>query len=96
MFLGSGLLFLAMMFATVGGGRRAGRTATSAVAGTEINTDVALFGQMTVLALSKTYAVKMAAVFMMSLATIWLRTELDAALAGRHHLPCRAGHPGGQ
>lgn len=74
-FLGSGLLFLAMMFVTsaVGAGL-AGSNA--AVAGTEINTDVALFGQMTVLALSKTYAVKMAAVFMISLATIWLRTEL--------------------
>ncbi|WP_243841415.1 hypothetical protein [Mycobacterium sp. DL592] len=74
-FLGSGLLFLAMMFATsaVGAGLAG---SNMAVAGTEINTDVALFGQMTVLALSKTYAVKMAAVFMMSLATIWLRTDL--------------------
>ena len=74
-FLGSGLLFLAMMFATsaVGAGLAESNTA---VAGTEINTDVALFGQMTVLALSKTYAIKMAAVFMISLATIWLRTEL--------------------
>jgi len=74
-FLGSGLLFLAMMFVTsaVGAGLAGSNTA---VAGAEINTDVALFGQMTVLALSKTYAVKMAAVFMISLATIWLRTEL--------------------
>ena len=31
---------------------------------------------MAVLALSKTYALRMAAVFMMSLATIWLRTGL--------------------
>jgi hypothetical protein len=74
-FLGSGLLFLAMMFATsaVGAGLAGSNTA---VAGTEVDTDVALFGQMTVLALSKTYAVRMAAVFMISLATIWLRTEL--------------------
>jgi hypothetical protein len=74
-FLGSGLLFLAMMFVTsaVGAGLAGSNTA---VAGTEVNTDVALFGQMTVLALSKTYAVRMAAVFMISLATIWLRTEL--------------------
>ena len=74
-FLGSGLLFLAMMFATsaVGAGLA---ESNAAVAGTEIDTDVALFGQMTVLALSKTYAVKMAGVFMISLATIWLRTEL--------------------
>ena len=74
-FLGSGLLFLAMMFATsaVGAGLAGSNTA---VGGTEVSTDVALFGQMTVLALSKTYAIKMAAVFMISLATIWLRTEL--------------------
>ncbi|TGD89400.1 hypothetical protein BayCH28_06950 [Mycolicibacterium sp. CH28] len=74
-FLGSGLLFLAMMFATsaVGAGLAG---SNSAVSGTLVSTDVAIFGQMTVLALSKTYAIKMAAVFMMSLATIWLRTEL--------------------
>jgi hypothetical protein len=34
------------------------------------------FGKMVVLAVSKTYAVRMAGVFMMSLATIWLRTGL--------------------
>lgn len=74
-FLGSGLLFLAMMFTTsaVGAGLAGSNIA---LGGAEAHTDVALFGQMTVLALSKTYAVKMAAVFMMSLATIWLRTEL--------------------
>lgn len=74
-FLGSGLLFLAMMFATaaVGAGLADSNMASG---GAEVNTDVALFGQMTVLALSKTYAVKMAGVFMISLATIWLRTEL--------------------
>ena len=44
--------------------------------GAEIGTDVAVFGQMAVLTLSKTYALRMAAVFMFSLATIWLRTEL--------------------
>ena len=38
--------------------------------------DAAVFGQMLQLKLSKTYAVRMAAVFMMSLATIWLRTGL--------------------
>ena len=35
-----------------------------------------VFGQMLLLELSKTYAVRMAAVFMISLATIWLRTGL--------------------
>ena len=33
-------------------------------------------GKMVVLSSAKTYAVRMAAVFMMSLATIWLRTGL--------------------
>jgi hypothetical protein len=37
---------------------------------------VGVFGQMLLLKLSKTYALRMAAVFMMSLATIWLRTGL--------------------
>ena len=35
-----------------------------------------VFGQTLVVALSKTYALRMAAVFMVSLATIWLRTGL--------------------
>lgn len=34
------------------------------------------FGKMVVLSSAKTYAVRMAAVFMMSLATMWLRTGL--------------------
>ncbi|WP_235435811.1 hypothetical protein [Mycobacterium sp. EPa45] len=75
-FLGSGLLFLAMMFVTsaIGAGLAAGNNAL----GHELlgQSEVALFGQMVVLALSKTYALRMAAVFMISLATIWLRTRL--------------------
>jgi hypothetical protein len=75
-FLGSGLLFLAMMFVTSAIG--AGLAASNSAAGSEIlgHTEVALFGQMVVLALAKTYALRMAAVFMISLATIWLRTGL--------------------
>jgi hypothetical protein len=70
-FIGSGLLFLAMMF--VASGLGAGLEASSAqIAGTE----VATFGQMVLLAISKTYALRMAAVFMVSLATIWLKTGL--------------------
>ena len=74
-FLGSGLLFLAMMFVStaVAAGLVAsngGLTDPSARAAT------ILFGKMVMLAVSKTYAVRMAAVFMMSLATIWLRTGL--------------------
>jgi hypothetical protein len=69
--LGSGLLFLAMMFASAAVG--AGLASASHYGGSGAGT---VFGQMLLLKLSKTYALKMAAVFMMSLATIWLRTEL--------------------
>lgn len=70
--LGSGLLFLAMMFASsaVGAGLA---SAVHYSGGSSVTT---VFGQMLLLKLSKTYALKMAAVFMMSLATIWLRTGL--------------------
>lgn len=70
--LGSGLLFLAMMFtcAAVGAGLTESHHYLRA------DTGVGLFGQMVLLKLSKTYALRMAAVFMMSLATIWLRTGL--------------------
>ena len=74
-FLGSGLLFLAMMFVAVSVGA-ALATANEAQPGLLAGTGVGTFGQMLVLKLSKTYALRMAAVFMMSLATIWLRTGL--------------------
>jgi hypothetical protein len=67
-FLGGGLLFLAMMF-----------VATSVAAGlahSGAQPEIIDFGKMVILAVSKTYALRMAAVFMMSLATIWLRTGL--------------------
>jgi hypothetical protein len=74
-FIGSGLLFLAMMFVTMGVG--AGLEATSnAVVDSAAHAEVATFGQMVLLAVSKTYALRMAAVFMISLATIWLKTGL--------------------
>lgn len=69
-FLGSGLLFLAMMFVAAGVGAGLER---SHAAG---HPDVATFGQMVLLTVSKTYALRMAAVFMISLATIWLKTGL--------------------
>ena len=40
------------------------------------HTEVIDFGKFVVLAIAKTYAIRMAAVFMMSLATIWLKTGL--------------------
>jgi hypothetical protein len=65
-FIGSGLLFLAMIFTSSAVG----------VALTHTSGEMTVFGQMLLLALSKTYALRMAAVFMMSLATIWLKTGL--------------------
>jgi hypothetical protein len=73
--LGSGLLFLAMMFTTAAVG--AALAATSHDLGDSVTgSGFDVFGQILLLKLSKTYAVRMAAVFMMSLATIWLRTGL--------------------
>jgi hypothetical protein len=65
-FIGSGLLFLAMTFASSAVG----------VALTHSSGEAAAFGQALLLTLSKTYALRMAAVFMISLATIWLKTGL--------------------
>jgi hypothetical protein len=74
-FIGSGLLFLAMMFTTAAVGE--GLIATRAVSvDSAVHTEVAAFGQTLLNTLSKTYGVRMAAVFMISLATIWLRTGL--------------------
>jgi hypothetical protein len=69
-FIGSGLLFLAMMFVAAGVGAGLERSHAAA------DPPVATFGQMVLLAVSKTYALRMAAVFMISLATIWLKTGL--------------------
>jgi hypothetical protein len=71
--LGSGLLFLAMMFAASAVGVGLVESRHYSVGGTG---EVGIFGQMLLLDLSKTYALRMAAVFMISLATIWLRTGL--------------------
>ncbi|RDH74765.1 hypothetical protein DVS77_30465 [Mycolicibacterium moriokaense] len=74
-FLGSGLLFLAMIFTSsaVGAGLVASRVGVADV--TERD-EVAEFGQALLQTLSTTYGLRMAAVFMISLATIWLRTNL--------------------
>lgn len=65
-FIGSGLLFLAMIFVTSAVG----------AALTHSSGETADFGRILLLTLSKTYALRMAAVFMISLATIWLKTGL--------------------
>ena len=72
-FLGSGLLFLAMIFSSTAVG--AGLLSASKV-GRPGDSEVTAFGQGLLVALSNTYALRMAAVFMISLATIWLRTRL--------------------
>jgi hypothetical protein len=74
-FLGSGLLFLAMMFASsaVGAGLVASRNFAGDAAAHD---EVVAFGQALLTTLSNTYALRMATVFMMSLATIWLKTRL--------------------
>ena len=74
-FLGSGILFLAMMF--VATAMAAGLVASNkGVTDPATHMQVIDFGKMVVLSTSKTYAIRMAAVFMISLATIWLRTGL--------------------
>jgi hypothetical protein len=65
-FIGSGLLFLATMFTTAAVG----------VSLEHSSGEVATFGQTLLLTLTKTYMLRMAAVFMISLATIWLKTGL--------------------
>jgi hypothetical protein len=65
-FIGSGLLFLAMVFMSSAVG----------VALTHTSGEMTVFGQTLLVTLSKTYALRMAAVFMVSLATIWLKTGL--------------------
>ena len=72
--LGSGLLFLAMMF--VATAIAAGLVASKGVIDPAAHTEVIDFGKFVVLAITKTYAIRMAAVFMMSLATIWRKTGL--------------------
>lgn len=74
-FIGSGLLFLAMMFVSsaVGAGLVATRVGLADVT---VRDELAVFGQGMLESLATTYGLRMAAVFMISLATIWLRTGL--------------------
>lgn len=74
-FIGSGLLFLAMTFfatAVAAGLVASNMTMTAA----SVHSEIVEFGKVVVLTASKTYALRMAAVFMISLATIWLKTGL--------------------
>lgn len=72
-FEGSGLLFLAMTFSAFA--LAAGMFAALRVGGEDLLTpDTYLLGRAVMSQMFNTYALKMAAVFMISLSTLWLRT----------------------
>lgn len=76
-YVGSSLLFVAMVFVAtaIGAGLIASfefdQTRTLA-----LNSDVILFGRAVALQISNVYAMRMAGVFMISIATVWFRTRL--------------------
>jgi hypothetical protein len=72
-FLGSGLLFLAMMFASAA---IAGAilTAYSLLEDTIVQSGVLTFGRAMMYTITNLYAFRMAGVFMISLGTLWIRT----------------------
>jgi hypothetical protein len=72
-FFGSGLLFLAMMFASAA--IAGGTLATYAVESSRlIDSGVYTFARTVMYRITNVYAIKMAGVFMISLGTIWVRT----------------------
>lgn len=73
--LGSGLLFLAMVFVSMA---IAGGLLASARADLTVDAERGLtsFGRAMMLQISNVYALRMAGVFMLSLGTMWLRTGL--------------------
>jgi len=74
-FLGSGLIFLVMGFVAtaVAGALLAGETADGARG---LDSRVSDFGRAVMVQISNVYALRMAGVFMICLATMWLRTGL--------------------
>lgn len=73
-FLGSGLMFLAMMF--VSGAMAGGLINYSLSAGTAADTSVLNYSRAVTFEAINVYAIRMAGVFMVSLGTIWFRTGL--------------------
>lgn len=71
-FMGSGLLFLAMIF--VSAALAGGILATVPLVAEEESRAVANFGRSVMLQVSNIYALRMAGVLLISLATMWLRT----------------------
>ena len=74
-FFGSGLLFLAMIFASaaVAGGTLA---SYAIAADTLTKNGVIIFGRAIMYTITNVYAIRMAGVFMVSLGTIWIRTRV--------------------
>lgn len=73
-FLGSGLLYLAMTFtATAVAG---GLLNSVALLQTALDPSITKFGLLTLTQITNVYGVRMAAVFMLSTATMWQRTEV--------------------
>jgi hypothetical protein len=72
-FLGSGLLFLAMLFAAFASAGALVLAASRAGADFAVG-DTYVFGRLLIAQIFSIYALRMAAVFQISLATLWLRT----------------------
>jgi hypothetical protein len=72
-FIGSGLLFLAMVFvsAAIAGGIVA---TAPLIADEQSRSEITTFGRSVMLQVSNVYALRMAGVLLISLATMWLRT----------------------
>lgn len=70
-FMGSGLLFLAMLFT----GAAISASLIAMLAGANANADVFAYGRDTVQGLFSVYAMRMAAVFTLSVSTVGLRTS---------------------
>jgi hypothetical protein len=69
-FMGSGLLFLAMLFT----GAATSASLMAMLAGAEVNDDVFAYGRETAQGLFSVYAMRMAAVFTISVSTVGIRT----------------------
>jgi hypothetical protein len=70
-FLGSGILFLAMVFVATA---IAGGLLSAIDSGFEPDSTVAVVSKEVILQIINVYALRMAAIFMLSLGTLWLRT----------------------
>ena len=71
---GSGLLFLAMIFAAAA--IAGGIVASYATSDQPLNSGVVVFGRAVMYTIMNVYAIRMAGVFMISLGTIWIQTRV--------------------